>query len=164
MPAQELNLPHILRRQLDPSIKMLQDLIDVCPDQVWTSSGDGRPFWQQIMHALISVQFWFREADEAFRPPDLGQGPVPDLDVEPGFSVSKESVKDYLSVIVRRIDAFFLRLSEEKLTSPSSIYNKVSYADIAVGQIRHLQHHVGYCNAILHLRDLKAVAWREHAE
>jgi hypothetical protein len=79
----------VLRRQLDPSLQMLADIVQTCPSSLWLDSRSGRPLWQQVMHALTGVCFWLREASQAFSPPDFGQGPIPDLDQTPSLDVDR---------------------------------------------------------------------------
>jgi hypothetical protein len=154
----------ILRRQFDPSFRMLTDVLDACPEFLWTEPAAPNPFWQQVMHALIGVQFWFREAEEKIIIPDFGQGPIPDLDQSPSFSVSKDAVREYRSIVAKRVDAFFASLDDQRLTTLSSIYDKCTYADLILMQIRHIQHHVGYCNSILHGSNAKTAKWLGYAE
>ena len=154
----------ILRRQFNPSFQMLGNLIEACPDALWTSRASGNPFWQQIAHALIGIQFWFRDAEEKFVAPDFGQGPIADLDVKPVFQLSKHEIWEYMEVVAKRVDAFFKRMSNATLLKVSSIYDKCTNADIIMMQIRHVQHHVGYCNSLLHSNKVGTIKWLGFAE
>ncbi len=159
MSKEDTSILCVLRRQLDPSYRMISDLIEACPEALWTSNLSGKPFWQQIMHVLIGIQFWFREAEEEFTVPDLGQGPIPDLDIIATFSLTKGQVKEYQELMAKRIAEFFSNMDDKRLMTASSIYDKYTYADIVIGQIRHFQHHVGYCNSVLHSNDVKPTKW-----
>ena len=154
----------ILRRQISPTFHMIADIIDTCPDSLWNDSRSGRPFWQQVLHALIGIQFWFREASEAFVPPDLGQGTIPDLDQVPNFTVDKDIVRAYLQTMRSRADAFFDSFNDEALLVNSSIYDKYTNADLILRQIRHIQHHVGYCSCLLRIGGAKPPKWIGYAE
>jgi hypothetical protein len=164
MPATTTTMLGVLMRQFAPSLEMLADIVETCPHSAWSDSRSGRPLWQRVLHALISVQFWFREASEPFAPPDLGTGPVPDLDQRPVVEVDKDTVQAYLQTIRARADTFFASLDDERLLAPCSICDKCTYADLILGQIRHLQHHVGYCNSLLQAGGAPAAKWRGHAE
>ena len=60
-----------------------------------------------------------------------------------------------------RADAFFtLAMEGENLMAPFSFYDKVTNLDIIMMQIRHIQHHVGYCNHILGEHN-GAVPWKD---
>jgi hypothetical protein len=154
----------ILRRQLDPTLQMLADIVDGCPTSSWLDSRSGRPFWQQVLHALTGVCFWLREASQPFSPPDFGRGAIPDLDQAPTFDVDKGTVKAYLASIRRTADLFFDTLDDQKLLATSSLYDKCTYADLILGQIRHIQHHVGYCNCLLQSSGARPTKWLGYAE
>ncbi len=154
----------VLRRQLDPTLQMVADLVDSCPTSSWLDSSSGRPFWQQILHALTGVRFWMREASQPFSPPDFGRGAIPDLDQAPSFDVDKATVKAYVASIRSTADAFFGALDDQKLLATSSIYEKCTYADLILGQIRHIQHHVGYCNCLLHTGGVRPTKWLGYGE
>ena len=117
-----------------------------------------------MLHALIGIQFWFRAENEKFTPPDLGQGPIPDLDQVPTFEVNKDMVKDYLASMESRVASFFDSLDDNRLTTISNIYNKCTYADLILMQIRHIQHHVGYFCSLLRVSSAKPCKWLGYAE
>ena len=164
MPDQTTTMLDVLRRQFDPCLQMLADVVDACPASVWLDSQNGRPFWQQVIHALTGVRFWLREASQPFSLPDFGQGPIPDLDQPPSFVVDKQTAKAYLHTIRITTDAFFGTLDDLRLLATSSIYDKCTYADLILMQIRHLQHHVGYCNCLLQTGHALPAKWKGHAE
>jgi len=154
----------VLRRHLEPSLTMLEHIIERCPPDLWVATVEGVPFWQQVMHALTGVQFWFREPAEEFQPPDLGQGPVPDIGEEAGFVLTKEQVQAYLGQIQERVEGYFGQLDDPKLLKASSLYDRCTYTDIVLMQIRHIQYHVGNCNAILGDHGVEAVPWIGYGE
>jgi DinB superfamily len=154
----------VLRRQIDPTLQMLADIVESCPDSLWTDSRTGRPFWQQVIHALTGVRLWLREASQPFSPPDFGQGPVPDLDQMPSFAVDRLAVKKYLQAIQAVVDSFFTSVDDSRLLLPSSVYDRFTDADLILMQIRHLQHHIGYCNCLLQVGHAKPAKWLGYAE
>jgi uncharacterized damage-inducible protein DinB len=154
----------ILRRHFDPALQMVAELVDGCPASIWAAQTHGNPFWQHVMHALIGAEFWFREASEPFAPPDLGNGPVPDLDKIPSFELDRDSARSYLERIRARTETFFGSLDDRRLQSPSSIYEKCTYADLILMQTRHMQHHVGYCNRLLRESGCATAKWLGYAE
>ncbi len=157
-------MTEVLRRQLEPALQMLSDIVEICPDSTWLDARSGRPFWQHVIHALTSVRFWFREATHPFSPPDFGRGPVPDLDQTPAFPVDRETVRDYVQTIRNIVEVFFETLNDDGLLAASSIYDKSTYADLVLGQIRHLQHHTGYLNCLLQTGGAKPAKWQGYEE
>jgi hypothetical protein len=101
------------------------------------------------VHALTGVRFWLREPSQQFSAPDFGQGPIPDLDQMPSFNADKVATRAYLQTVRTTVETFFSSMNDERLLSSWPIYDKCTYADLILGQIRHLQHHVGYCISLL---------------
>jgi hypothetical protein len=124
MSASKTTMLVVLRRQMEPSLQMLADIVDACPESLWVDSRSGRPFWQQIVHALTGVRFWFRESSQLFSPPDFGQGPIPDLDQMPNFNADKQTVKSYLQTVRTTVETFFSSLDEERLLNSWPVYDK----------------------------------------
>ncbi len=164
MQSISVSMVEVLYRQFAPTLQMAADVIDVCTDSDWVSRARGNPFWQYVMHGLIGVQFWFREASEAFAPPDFGDGPVPDLDRIPSFDLDRITARRYLEHIRKRVETFFASLDDRRLLATASVYEKCTYADLILMQTRHIQHHVGYCNCLLRDRGAATAKWSGHAE
>jgi DinB superfamily len=164
MREESISFIEILRRQFYPSFQMLANLIEACPERQWAEQDSGNPFWQRIMHTLVGIQFWLREVDEEFAAPDFGQGQIPDLDVAPAFPVTKQMVREYQAVTAERVEAFFSKMDDRRLIQMSRVNAACTYADIVIMQIRHIQHHVGYCNSLLTSSPEGTTKWLGYAE
>lgn len=153
------SLVQILRRQFDPTFEMLAELVDTCPERVWASEKDLNPFWQQIMHVLNGIHFWFRQGEDIFVLPDMANDPFLDLGGRPANPLQKDKVRDYQSLVSRQVESFFAKLDDSRLTERSTTYPEFTFADLVLMQIRHIQHHVGTCNAILRTKGAATVRW-----
>jgi hypothetical protein len=49
-----------------------------------------------------------------------------------------------------------------KLTEKSIIYNNITNLDVILGQIRHLQYHVGHCESILRENGMTDLKWIDY--
>ena len=88
-------------------------------------------------------------------------GEIAELKELPQFTASKDQVREFASEARSRADAFFTMAAEgENLLAPLWFYNVLTNLGIIVGQIRHIQHHVGYCNSILRKKGI-VVPWKE---
>ena len=73
-------------------------------------------------------------------------------------------MKAYWQTMRGRADAFLGALDERRLLATSSIYEKCTNADLVLGQIRHIQHHVGYSSCLLRMSGADAAKWIGYAE
>ncbi|MNW31001.1 DinB superfamily protein [compost metagenome] len=148
----------VLRRQYDPTVEMLKNLIEVCPDDLWMDVE--QKYWRHIFHATTSMKFWFRQhKDEEFVIPDFGKDIVEDLDKECSDHPTKEELVKYLEDILSVARSFFDELTDDRLLEPCVLYEEITKTDVILMQIRHVQHHVGYCNSILSSNHLEAAKW-----
>jgi hypothetical protein len=152
----------ILRRQFDPSFAMLREIIDICPQGLWESVSGGYPFWQQIMHTLMGTQYWLRESAELISEPDFGLGKVPDLGSVPDFILSREQVRNFADEVAISAWKHLDSMNDEKLIRASAVNPKTTYLDNIIGQIRHIQYHVGHCDAILREHRTCPAGWIEY--
>jgi hypothetical protein len=51
-----------IKRHYDYSLTMLREVIDACPDNLWTEQVGLFPFWQQIYHALYWTDYNIQES------------------------------------------------------------------------------------------------------
>ena len=147
---------------LDLSFESLLELIDVCPDELWDKKQGGFVFWQQILHALTGSLFWTRLEKKDFGEPFGEREVFPELDREPKGKISKAEMKTLANDVKRQMETFIYGKEDEWLNEPNAIYDKISNVDILLGQIRHIQYHVGHCEAGLRERNQKTVEWKDY--
>lgn len=69
------------QRQFEPTLEMLNLLIEACPDDLWTDAR--QKYWKHVFHAVTSMKFWFRQhKEEEFKIPDFGRDITEALDEE----------------------------------------------------------------------------------
>ncbi len=151
-----------VKTHFDLSYKMLQDLIQKCPDDLWNEKRGGYVFWQQILHSLTGVNFWMRTANERFIEPFEGKVLYPELDGDPKDSLTKEELKGYAKEVRSVCDAFFAGKDETWLNSTSVLYDKITNMDIVFMLTRHIQYHTGYCDSILREDGFEATEWLDY--
>ena len=156
----------ILKRHLDPSLEMLQRVVDRCPSSLWLDDKEGPPFWQVAYHVIFYIEHWLRE-DYAVRQsrclvpkkqvsPDLGRG-SPD-------HLTQAELKDYLARVREKVDRIFATLDDGRLSAPIRPRSSCTYHDAILGQVRHIQHHVGQCNNILRRAGARTAGWSGYGE
>ncbi|WP_187355452.1 DinB family protein [Paenibacillus tengchongensis] len=148
----------VLRRQLEPTLEMLRQLIDVCPEDLWMDAR--QKYWKQIFHATTSLKFWFRQKkEEVFIIPDLGKDVTEAMDEECTGYPTQAEMTAYVEEILGVAYQFMDDLTDDSLLEPCVLFAEITKADVVLMQIRHVQHHVGCCNHILTAKRLEAVRW-----
>lgn len=158
-----------LRNQFDSTFHMAHVLVNICPEDVWASSYHEVPFWQKVFHYVFFIDFWMRERyDESeWRSMIFEEAYTPDLYGKSfeGLFISKEKMQEYLEEIQKKTTRIFDSLEDEKLGT--SVYNNhplYTYADVIVGQIRHIMYNIGYLNDILRGLGLPESDWYAYNE
>jgi len=158
----------IIKRQFEISYQMLLEMVEACPEDLWTKINGGFPFWQQLYHTAYWIDFWLREAYDGseFRSMIFDGSISFELNREVKTFKSyltKEQLKEYLMKIHLKTERIFEKLNDEMLMTPI-IPGKddYTYSDVILEQVRHIMYHVGHCNSILRSKGLPAVEWIAH--
>ena len=159
MESQPNSLNQIVIRQLQPSFKMLRQVIDSCPKSIWAQRNIDPPIWQQVYHVLYGIDYWFSESKESFSQPDFGAEVNSVLGEESKDFIEQKDMIGYLEYVEEKAIIFISSLNGNLISSPSKLYPKWTNLDVVMEQFRHLQHHIGYLNRILLKCKLKPVEW-----
>jgi hypothetical protein len=162
-------LVQILQDQFLSGFRMLETLVAVCPDEVWTGVFSEIPFWYQVYHTACFVDFWFRrdyESDDFLvmrfdpRIPPEFDWALPD-----GVSIPRVEMREYLRRIRGKLCRIFVNLDDGMLSCvPIASEKAVTLVDIFLSQTRHVMYNVGYCNGILRERGLPEADWYAYNE
>ncbi len=158
-----------LRSQFDSTFHMAQVLVKVCPEDIWAESYNEVPFWQQVFHYVYYIDFWMREKhdDSEWRSMIFDDVYTTDLYAESyeGLYISQVKMLEYLDVIQKKSTYLFDNLNDEKLsTSVFGNNPQFTYADVIIGQIRHIMYNIGYLNGILRELGLPESDWYAYNE
>ncbi len=158
-----------LRNQFDSTFHMARVLVKVCPGEVWGETYNEVPFWQQVFHYVYFIDFWMREKfDEAeWRSLIFEDVYNTDLyaDSYEGLLISQDKMLEYLEVIQVKTTSLFDCLNDEKLSNSVFGNNpQYTYADVIIGQIRHIMYNIGYLNGILRELGLPESDWYAYNE
>lgn len=158
----------ILKRQFDPVLQMLQKCIEQCSEDLWFKEEEnGSPYWQQLYHATFFIDFWLREVysqDVEYRSMIFEKTLEVDLAKQSVDYLTKEELDEYLTRIQVKIDQFFVNLTDSKLITPIMERTDMTFLDVILSQIRHVQYHVGRCNCLLKQHNLQTVKWIAYNE
>lgn len=77
-----------------------------------------------------------------------------------GRMISQEQMKGYFAEVTRTTELFFASIAPGSLEAESEKWGKRwTIGDRILGQLRHIQHHEGYINAILRMMGNTPVGW-----
>jgi hypothetical protein len=161
MNVEKADMLRIMKRQLDGSFEMLEQAIALCPQDVWDKGGDNTvPIWEYVYHALFYVNVWLKDWTKEREYPEFHVQEALALEKVTGRRISRDQMKKYLAEVTGKTESFFASAAPESLEEESENWGKRwTVADRILGQIRHVQHHVGYINAILRMKGTTTVGW-----
>jgi hypothetical protein len=159
-----MHLQAITKGQLFLSFRAIDNLIAITPDEIWGQKRGGYVYWQQIVHAITGSLFWLRLANTPFNEPYAELNIYPELEKDPENALTKQQVKDLLHELTGLAENFFGYVDDDTLLAKSFIYDKVTNLEVVFGQIRHLQYHIGHCEAILRDSGIKEIEWVDYSE
>jgi hypothetical protein len=147
------------KRHFDLSFAMLDQVIAVSPDELWEQKKGGNVYWQQLFHTLTGVQRWMRPSGDRFGEPFAGRGLYPELEQDPESHLSRAELLEYLETVKTVVQQFFENKDDAWLYEKAAVYPKIKNIDIIYAQIRHIQYHVGHCEAILRESNYDTAEW-----
>jgi len=155
------SMAEILRRHLRPTLDMLSNVIQSCPDDVWDAADETAPIWQQAYHTLFWLNAWLRDWGREFEPPAFHTDEARDLVRGTMPALTRSQIEDYMGQVYSGCEAYLDALPADSLTKETMAFGqKWTVADRIVLQIRHVQHHVGSMHSILKRKTGKAPGWR----
>jgi DinB family protein len=154
----------VLRRQMERTLAMLQRLIDDCPVDAWEGDGKSPAVWQHIYHSLLGLGVWLRWPAPEVRLPDFHtDGADMEIGCEPAYS--RELLSDHARDVFAQVRDYFDHLTPENVTEELTLRgNRFTRADLVLGQIRHVQHHVGCMHSQLRRRTTYNLDWIGYGE
>jgi hypothetical protein len=141
----------VLKSQYQAALAMLEQTIEQCPEDLWTSGDHPNPFWHVAYHALFCTHMYLQPNEAAFHPWEhhreeyqfLGALPwPPQRKPNIGEPYTKAQVMEYLRMCAAMADAAVEKLDLEAPESGFGWY-KMSKLEHQFVNLRHLQHHTG---------------------
>jgi hypothetical protein len=147
-----------LRRHLDPCLEMLGACMEAASDEAWTASTP--PVWEQFYHILFWLDAWLRDWSLPLEYPPFHVKEALELRGSAERTVSRAELRGYLAAVSRRCREHLGGLTAESVMLSTEAFGKQwTPLDRTLGQIRHVQHHVGYLNAALRASGCTPAAW-----
>jgi hypothetical protein len=155
--------------QFGAAIDMLENAVLACPDEVWRASlwnpGSQPPvssqFWYIVYHTLFWLDLYLSGSLEGFTPP--APFTLDELDpagLYPERPYTRDELQAYLTHGRKKCRAMIEALTDEKAGQPCRFaWGQVSFAELLLYNMRHVQEHASQLNLILGQKTGSAPGW-----
>lgn len=159
----DLALKEILWKQFGASIDMIENAINACPQELWTSKDK---FWYIAYHTLFFLDYYVSNDPENFKPP----APFTLSEFDPNGTLpervyNKEEILTYLEYGRKKCYELIKSLTEEKLVKKFiKQFKNYSMFEMIIYNMRHVQHHAAQLNLLLRQNTNSAPGWVSQTE
>ena len=155
------DMKNILWRQFGASVDMLENAVVACPAHVWGDRPGWHEFWYLTYHTLFFLDFYLSETEVGFAPPaPFGLEELDPDGVLPPRVYSKEELLGYLNHDREKCRKAIAGLTEEKANRLcGSLRPGLTFVELYLYNMRHVQHHAAQLNLILRQRIDSAPRW-----
>jgi len=161
----------VLWKQFGAAIDMLDNAVMACPDALWrqpvwqdpSAPPERAEFWYVAYHTLFWLDLYLFGSEEGFAPPspftlveqDDAAGPLPNR------TYSKDELRAYLASLRQKSADTFSNLTDERARQPVNFGwmregEVVSYVELQLYCMRHVQEHAAQLNLLLGQHGVKA--------
>ena len=158
----------VVWRQFGAALEMLENAVRACPGELWGGGGGRGPeFWYTVYHTLFFLDLYLSDSAEGFAPP--APFTLDELDpagVMPERVYTKDELLDYLRHGREKCRAVVGALTDEGARTLCTFGRfEMSFAELLLYNMRHVQHHAGQLNLLLRQgTDEAAPGWVSAAE
>ena len=157
------SLPTVVRRHFTPMLAMARDILEHCPEQVLMQPHlDVR---EHLYHALVGLDVWLSPHPMAYPFDAIVDDDAAQL--KRHGPASDRITRQYLLDYVDRLEAKVATLPEDAdafLTDHEIQGRSFTLLDRCLGQLRHVQHHLGVVNEKLRRQHVEVAAWVGYGE
>jgi hypothetical protein len=146
-------------RQFAAAIDMLENALRTCPEELWsvrmwsdtTMAAEFSEFWYVAYHALFWLDLYLSGEVEGFSPPE--QFSLAELDpagVLPERTYTRNELQAYSGHCRQKCRETLKNLTDQKaLQTCSFSWGQVSFAELLLDNMRHVQEHAAQLNMVL---------------
>jgi hypothetical protein len=168
----DATLRTIIWQQFGAAIDMLENALIACPEELWSDRSQQLPepcfagraqaeFWYLAYHTLFWLDLYLSGAEEGFSPP--APFSLEELDpagLLPERPYTKNELQSYLDHGRKECRATIEALTDERARERCRFgWGEVSFAELLLYNMRHVQHHAAQLNLILRQRTDSAPGW-----
>ncbi len=151
----------LIWQQFGAAIDALDNAIVACPDELWDDRTQRPEFWYLAYHALFWLDYYLTADFKNFSPPPPFK--LEELDpagVMPEEPYTKEELRTYLGYGHEKCRTTIAAMTDEKALQPFKFGRvDLSFAELLLYNMRHVQHHAAQLNLILRQKAGSAPGW-----
>jgi hypothetical protein len=154
-------MKEIIWMQFGAAIDMLENAVVACPDELWGNRSEKPEFWYTVYHTLFWLDFYLSESPEGFVPPvPFTLAEMDPAGLLPERVYSKEEIINYLEHGRKKCQATIEALTDEKSLRRFEFGTlDISFTELVLYNMRHVQHHAAQLNLILRQKIDSAPRW-----
>jgi hypothetical protein len=151
----------ILWQQFGASIDMLENALAACPDELWGDRSQRPEFWYVVYHTLFFLDLYLSGSVEGFAPPaPFTLDEMDPAGLMPERVYTKDEMQTYLDHGRRKCREVLETLTGEKARQRCVFgWGEMSFAELLLDNMRHVQHHAAQLNLILRQKTDSAPGW-----
>jgi hypothetical protein len=160
----------ILWRQFGAAIDMLGNAVEACPEHIWSApardAARHTEFWYMAFHALFFLDLCLSGSVEGFAPPPpFGLEELDPAGIIPEQPYRKEEVTRYVVHCRDKCRKVIHGLNGDTAARHCHFpWLDISFGELQLYNLRHVQHHAGQLNLILRQTTNAAPGWVRSAE
>ncbi len=154
-------LKEAIWRQFGASIEMLENAIRACPEEIWGDQSQFHQYWYMAHHTLFWLDLYLSGPVEGFTPPEpFGLEELDPAGVLPERVYSREEMLTYLEHCRKKCRDTIFSLNEKSASRKLTFrWGEVSFTELLLYNMRHVQHHTAQMNMLLRQRINSAPDW-----
>jgi hypothetical protein len=156
----------IIWQQFGAAIDMLESALLACPDELWSDRSQPLEFWYVVYHTLFWLDLYLSGSVEGFAPP--APFTLDELDpagLLPERPYTKDELQAYLAHGRQKCQATIEALTDEQAGQRCGFsWGEVSFAELLLYNMRHVQEHASQLNLILGQKFGSAPGWVTRAK
>lgn len=149
----DISTKKIIWGQFGAAIDTLENAINNCPDDLWfdNSQYQFHQYWYIASHTLFWLDYYLTEKTENFKPPTpFGMEEMDPAGVIPDPPYGKEQLLAYLEHGRNKCKEIIFNMTDELAEKPYKFRKgSISFAELLLYNMRHVQHHAAQLNLIL---------------
>jgi hypothetical protein len=161
-------------RQFGAAIEMLDNILRACPDDLWNAClwrdpaqrSEFSEFWYIAYHTLFWLDLYLTGTVEGFMPPDPFT--LDELDpagLLPDRRYTRDELLTYLQHDRQKCRTTIEELTDEKAAQNCQfLWGEVSYAELLLDNMRHVQEHAAQLSLFLGQQRGTAARWVAQAK
>ena len=151
----------IIWSQFGASIKMMENAIKACPDELWGDRTQNPEYWYLVYHTLFWMDFYLTDSPDDFTP--LTPFTLSELDPEgllPERVYTRTELLTYLEHGRNKFKNIIEKLTDETANKHYKYGSvEMSFGELLLYNMRHVQHGAAQLNLILRQNTDSAPGW-----